>query len=240
MIDHAPWSLIDAYQAGDRLAGQTLCRLNGGMLHRIVMANIESAPRVAYDDLYQQARIGVLVGFSKCKREKCTRGSPSHYALLWARAYVQQWCGDHGRDVRRPRRMQTEPALFERAQKKTPWAALTGVSLEDTVARLPDGREKKMLDVLAAESSMETERDRALFGSIVRELLRSLRQKPRDIICRRFGLLGHREHTFPEIGRIYGVSKQRVEQIARGAMADLRRAAKRRGFDQLEDLAEVA
>jgi RNA polymerase primary sigma factor len=42
------------------------------------------------------------------------------------------------------------------------------------------------------------------------------------ILRLRFGLIDDREHTFEEIGVLYGVTRQRAEQIASKALKKLR------------------
>ena len=62
----------------------------------------------------------------------------------------------------------------------------------------------------------------------VRELLHKLNAIERDIIRRRFGLGDDSDQTLDEIGRTYGLSRERVRQIQAQGLAKLQRMCERR------------
>lgn len=62
-------------------------------------------------------------------------------------------------------------------------------------------------------------------NDMIREVLNKVDDLPyemADIVRLKHGLNGNRPHTFKEIGKMYGVSKARIQQIESKAMAKLR------------------
>ena len=58
---------------------------------------------------------------------------------------------------------------------------------------------------------------------IVKEVLKQLNSREREIVERRFGLEGQRRQTLEEIGKHLKLSRERVRQIERNALLRLRR-----------------
>lgn len=86
----------------------------------------------------------------------------------------------------------------------------TGTSLADS---LPDERATSPLD----EMEQRSVRDR------VRVELARLPERERFVLESRFGLDGRQPLTFEEIGRVFGVSRERARQIEQEALRKLRR-----------------
>ena len=60
----------------------------------------------------------------------------------------------------------------------------------------------------------------------VKELLETLGDRERQVICLRYGLGDEKTHTLEEIGEILGVTRERVRQIEARALEKLRKNAK--------------
>jgi len=58
---------------------------------------------------------------------------------------------------------------------------------------------------------------------VLKQALEKLPEMDRRILVMRFGMFGSDSHTFKQIGDIYSVSKQRIEQIQRRAISKLRK-----------------
>ena len=58
--------------------------------------------------------------------------------------------------------------------------------------------------------------------NVIREILNTLNEKERNIIALRYGLSGDYPKTLEEVGRIYGVTRERVRQIEAKALRKLR------------------
>ncbi len=80
----------------------------------------------------------------------------------------------------------------------------------------------------------ESEVMKEQFGSQLDAWLDELAPRPREILCRRFGLRGYEPHTLEEVGREINLARERVRQIQIQAMAQLRKAMCEAGIDRLE------
>jgi RNA polymerase sigma factor (sigma-70 family) len=67
---------------------------------------------------------------------------------------------------------------------------------------------------------------------LLREVVNKLPDKDRRVIIMRFGLDGGKEHTFEQIGEMFSLSKQRIEQIKTRAIAKLSKNRRIREFFQ--------
>src|SRR5699024_6986188 len=56
----------------------------------------------------------------------------------------------------------------------------------------------------------------------VERVLDTLEERERDVVRMRYGLLDGRPRTLDQIGRAFGISRERVRQIERDSMAKLR------------------
>lgn len=62
--------------------------------------------------------------------------------------------------------------------------------------------------------------------------LQELDDKQREVIVRRFGLLGYEMATLDEVGRALGVTRERARQIQAEALRILRRMLESRGYTE--------
>jgi RNA polymerase primary sigma factor len=67
----------------------------------------------------------------------------------------------------------------------------------------------------------------------LQQILRRLSKRERRVVHRRFGTDGQPPETLEEIGRELGISRERVRQIERDALDQMRHAAKSRSLDTL-------
>ncbi len=72
-----------------------------------------------------------------------------------------------------------------------------------------------------------------LVNQSITELLDYLTPRERDVIARRFGLLGHEAQTLDAVGVIYSLSKERIRQIENNTLEKLREEAERCGLNEI-------
>ena len=58
------------------------------------------------------------------------------------------------------------------------------------------------------------------------ECLQELQEKQREVLCRRFGLMGYERETLEEVGQAVGLTRERVRQIQMNALKALREIMK--------------
>ena len=97
------------------------------------------------------------------------------------------------------------------------------VSLETPVG---DG-ESVMSDLIedANASAPEVETSDKLRSIEVWRALKSLQPRQQQVLIERYGLNGEKPKTLEEVGRILGITRERVRQLETKALADLRKAA---------------
>jgi RNA polymerase nonessential primary-like sigma factor len=102
--------------------------------------------------------------------------------------------------------------------------------------------DKALLDIIADEkeySPEETLQDNDIKGNIV-TWLEELNPKQREVLARRFGLLGYEPSTLEDVGAEIGLTRERVRQIQVEALRRLRDMLNHQGlsleslFDQMK------
>ena len=91
-----------------------------------------------------------------------------------------------------------------------------------------------------AQTPFELLRDKNLRDE-VSELLEVLDDRERKIIFKRFGLDGGKPKTLEEVGKIFGVTRERIRQLQNIALVKLRRALAKRETPivRRDDLTEI-
>jgi RNA polymerase primary sigma factor len=196
-----------------------------------------------FSDLIQEGNRGLMRAVDKYEwRLKYKFGT---YATWWIRQGITRALADHARTIRVPCHQVGTLARVERVrgelsiqQGREPTveeiAAVLGVTPEETqslrvVARHPvslheplggDG-ERALEDFLDDPDAANPGKtvDQHLLRERIREVLRSLTPREREVIELRFGLRDGQPRTLEEVAREYGITRERIRQIeARGLL----------------------
>lgn len=210
-------------------------------------------------DLIQEGSIGLLAAAKKFDYTRELRFST--YATKWIRQSVGRCLAQHSGVIRVPTHtgekmrkvLATQNRLaqeLERAPTETEIAESTGLTVEQV---------RKLLDLVPETCSLDAptgeDGDTSLGGllrdstveapekEVVRQelettmqtLLDQLPERQRKLVSMRFGLEDGVCHSLDEIGREFGVSRERARQIEGQAMEKLRQMGMKQG---LEDFLE--
>ena len=235
--------LAQRIREGDSKALEKLTRAN--LRFVVSVAKQYQNQGLSLPDLINEGNIGLIKAARKFDE---TRGFKFiSYAVWWIRQSILQAIAEQGRPVRLPlnqvssvnkinkalnkfeQENERRPSVEEIAsstdlpQEKIEEAIKTNTKQVSMDAPFKDGEESSLADVLYSEDSPST--DAELLKQSLREemamALSVLNERERNVITAFYGI-GQAEMTMDEIGKKFGLTRERVRQIRERALRRLR------------------
>ncbi|GAA3488968.1 MULTISPECIES: sigma-70 family RNA polymerase sigma factor [Streptomyces] len=240
------------YEAGER-AKDLFIRSN----LRLVVAVARRYPRSGLPllDLIQEGNAGLVRAVEKFDYAKGFKFST--YATWWIRQAITRSIADQSRTIRLPvhlveelgriRRVQRE---FNRENGRDPEHEEIAKELDAKPQRISDvldwardpvslnmpvddGGETQFGDLLEDTSAVSPEQSvlSMLRSEELEDLIGKLDQRTASIIRMRYGIEDGRERTLTEVGKEHGLTRERIRQIEKHALLELKKMAHDTGFD---------
>lgn len=251
LVSREEKELAKRIKIGDEIARKKLIQANLRLVVSIAKRYANRSPHLSILDLIQEGNIGLSRAVDKFDHTKGFKFST--YATWWIRQAITRALADYSRTIRIPvhmvetitKFMQTKRRLmqeFGREALPEEIATEMGISVDkihyiqkisqeviSLEAPVGDNDEDSILsDFIKDEQSLSPDQlaNNALLRDYIKEVLADLTEREQKILAMRFGLEDNISHTLEEVGKVFGVTRERIRQIEAKALEKIRQHRK--------------